>query len=155
MRSRALCRIPRLPWLWAFVAGSRRAWQDTPGGLVIPEFVETGMGDPVLPPGIYRASAGEILSKLVTAFPKSRTRSQIFESWSAFSLAIRKLVPVQHEYLDGSFVTGKLNPKDIDLSLWINRSDMEAAEPNYRAGITGLFKQSQNFRCDAILVAIC
>jgi hypothetical protein len=122
---------------------------------VIPKFVETGMGDPVLPPGIHRARVDEIRATFVDAFSESTTRSRLFDGWLAFSLAVRRLVPIQREYLDGSFVTGKLNPKDVDLSIWIDRSDLETAHPNHRAGITSLRRQSLSFGCDVYLVAIC
>jgi hypothetical protein len=125
------------------------------GAWVIPEFVETGMGDPALPPGIHKASVDEIRAALVDAFPESTSRSRLLGGWLAFRLSVRRLVPVEYEYLDGSFVTGKLNPKDIDLSLWINRSDLEAAHPDNRAGITTLRRQRLSFGCDALFVFVC
>jgi hypothetical protein len=140
-----------------FMAGSHaRPLLSTAGGAwVIPEFVETGMGDPALPPGIHKASVDEIRAALVDAFPESTSRSRLLGGWLAFRLSVRRLVPVEYEYLDGSFVTGKLNPKDIDLSLWINRSDLEAAPPDNRAGITTLRRQRLSFGCDVLFVFVC
>jgi hypothetical protein len=124
---------------------------------VIPEFVGTGMGDPVLPTGIHKASVDEIRAAFVDAdaFSQSTTRRKIFGGWLAFRLAVKRLIPVEHEYLDGGFVTGKVNPKDVDLSMWIRRSDLEAADPNIRAGVTTLRRQRLSFSCDAVFVFSC
>ncbi|SDE50905.1 hypothetical protein SAMN04487996_105239 [Dyadobacter soli] len=60
-------------------------------------------------------------AEFVDAFPRSSTRRVIFEN---FSMYMEKLVAIIgkdfHQWIDGSFVTRKLNPGDIDFVTFIN-----------------------------------
>lgn len=57
----------------------------------------------------------------VDAFPRSSTRQVIFEN---FSVYMEKLVAIIgtgfHQWIDGSFVTRKLNPSDIDFVTFVD-----------------------------------
>ncbi|PSL24629.1 DUF6932 family protein [Dyadobacter jiangsuensis] len=60
-------------------------------------------------------------AEFVDAFPRSSTRQVIFQS---FSVYMEKLVTIIgtdfHQWIDGSFVTRKLNPNDIDFVTFAN-----------------------------------
>jgi hypothetical protein len=60
-------------------------------------------------------------AEFVDAFPQSSTRQVIFRNFSEY---IEKLVPIIgtgfHQWINGSFVTRKLNPRDIDFVTFID-----------------------------------
>jgi len=52
----------------------------------------------------------------VTAFPKSTTRKRLFENYLRYIYRFQdEVFPFFEQYINGSFVTKKENPKDIDL----------------------------------------
>ena len=72
---------------------------------MIPEFNEDGY----LPPGIYEASFEEVKNR----FGFSRKRQKLLQGMS-FLLEQCRILHCDILYLDGSFVTKKLNPSDYD-----------------------------------------
>lgn len=92
---------------------------------MIPDFIDEPLAHSrILPDGIYGASPGQVKERFVTAFPQSMTRPRLFDGWQALRHLVRTLLPVEHEYLDGSFVTSKANPRDIDVSFWVRGDDV-------------------------------
>ena len=69
-------------------------------------------------------------AEFVDAFPQSDTRQVIFRNFSEY---IEKLIPIIgngfHQWIDGSFVTRKLNPRDIDLVTFIDADIYYSNEP--------------------------
>jgi len=69
-------------------------------------------------------------AEFVDAFPQSSTRQVIFRNFSEY---IEKLVPIIgtgfHQWIDGSFVTRKLDPRDIDIVTFVDASTYYANEP--------------------------
>lgn len=70
----------------------------------------------------------------VNEFPNSSTRSPIFEKYLSYIDAFKQeILPGFRQWVNGSFVTKKLNPKDIDIVTFIpfdvyekRRKDIEA-----------------------------
>jgi len=55
-------------------------------------------------------------SYFVTAFPKSTTRKRLFENYLRYIYRFQdEVFPFFEQYINGSFVTKKENPKDIDI----------------------------------------
>ncbi len=56
----------------------------------------------------------------------SKTRKPLCESYLQYLDAIKKVIPNNfHQWIDGSFVTQKQNPNDIDIVTFINYQDFE------------------------------
>jgi hypothetical protein len=79
--------------------------------------VEKVEGEPyaLLPNGVYPGDDAQMYASFVRPFPRSRTRAEI---WAGFQEMIRQ--PVLSSlgvslWIDGSFVTGKLNPNDVNV----------------------------------------
>jgi hypothetical protein len=68
-----------------------------------------------LQPGRHVATLEEIETTLVGAFPGSTTRSRLFDRYELIRRAILRLVPIREQWLNGSFVSDKLDPGDIDV----------------------------------------
>ncbi len=68
---------------------------------------------PLLHPGRWPMSVGELHALAVDAFPGSSSRPEL---WQRFERARRDLSYIARElWVGGSFVSSKLEPKDIDL----------------------------------------
>lgn len=114
-----------------------------------------GIRERILPAGTYSATVEEIRETFVSAFPASVRRPLIYQGWTQFRALVRRLVPVQSEFIDGSFVTDRLNPDDIDLSLWVRASDIDSLPPNDALALEAVMGRRFQFLCDAYLVPIC
>lgn len=77
----------------------------------IPDFDTAGN----LPPGRHEAREEEVDRRLVREFTTSTTRTAIFQYWRQHRRALEELVPVCYQWLDGSFVSSKRDPADIDI----------------------------------------
>lgn len=90
-------------------------------------------------------------AEFVDAFPRSSTRRVIFENFSAY---MEKLVTVIgrgfHQWIDGSFVTRKLNPNDIDFVTFVNAKTFSRNE--YILGDLREYSREQSLRLDGYLV---
>lgn len=94
----------------------------------IPEFNELGN----LPHKCYEVTLEEIKEKLVDNFPDSKTRASRFECFLNFYNELLINVKSCTVFLiDGSFVTNKKNPRDVDFTITINSSKLTENEINY------------------------
>ncbi|TAE06921.1 MAG: hypothetical protein EAZ95_18835 [Bacteroidetes bacterium] len=88
----------------------------------------------------YLTPVGKITTDLptlervfVTAFPTSTTRPRLWANYKAFLEHFRQKVTGNFvQWLNGSFVTQKENPKDIDLVTFIDYSIYEPMEAQQR-----------------------
>jgi len=76
-------------------------------------FSENGL---LTPARIISVSPVSFRRHFVEAFPDSQTRSGLHKNWLRYTSDLRNLVGVGFtQWLNGSFVTQKLNPNDLDL----------------------------------------
>ncbi|MGG7663339.1 DUF6932 family protein [Dyadobacter sp. BHUBP1] len=80
-------------------------------------------------------------AEFVDAFPRSSTRQVIFQNFSEY---LERLIPIIgtgfHQWIDGSFVTRKLSPRDIDLVTFVDAGIYYSNEPEidiFRNGYLG------------------
>ncbi len=65
----------------------------------------------------------------VTAFPKSQTRKRLFENYLRYIYRFQdEVFPFFEQYINGSFVTKKENPKDIDIVTFLDYTVYEKRE---------------------------
>lgn len=120
-----------------------------------------GLDEPILPVGVHRATVQEVKTSLVDQFPDSATRKQIFTGWLVLRAIISGIVPVLHEYIDGSFVTARPNPGDVDLSVWVEADTLNGLVAPDQDVLSYVFDKKsrteikRTFRCDPYLVARC
>lgn len=82
------------------------------------EFDENGY---LKPYGPISADLATLEDVFVRAFPNSTTRQPIFEQYQEYIQRLRELAPDGFiQWIDGSFVTRKLNPDDIDVVTFID-----------------------------------
>lgn len=115
------------------------------------------VGQDRLPPGLHRATLAEIRGALVEAFPGSKTRRPIFDSWTLLRQAIRRIIEPEREWVDGSYVTRKQNPGDVDLVTHLNGLDLEALCPVDQTLLRGLIAGHASrdlHRCDSFPLVV-
>jgi hypothetical protein len=144
-----------LPRPWHQAACEREPGGGAGAGAVIPDFIDVGQPDRLLPKGVHDATPDEVRMRLVDAFPGSTSRPGIFSGWSAYSASLRALIDVQSEFLDGSFVTSRQEPDDVDMSLWIRALDLDALNPIEEANLNRMLAMQRSFQCDVYLVPEC
>ena len=91
---------------------------------MIPNFIEGG----ILPPGIHEANIDEIAQ--IYGGAKSRLRSQRFKSLKEFLQFIQ--YHAIEIYVDGSFITSKLSPSDVDLLIVLPSSFYQNVQAMFR-----------------------
>jgi len=73
---------------------------------------------PLLVPGLHRLTLEEIKVLTVEAFPGSTKRADLFGRFLAWRAQLKALGLSGCVWLDGSFMTAKESPNDIDLIMW-------------------------------------
>ncbi|GAB4042167.1 DUF6932 family protein [Spirosoma jeollabukense] len=70
------------------------------------------------------ATIDELYAVFVTPFPESETRNRLFNEWIKYNRMLRQELGEDFiQWINGGFVTQKLNPKDIDIVSFI-RADL-------------------------------
>ena len=95
---------------------------------MIPDFRDDGY----LPEGLYLASEAEVLSRFGVSSVQRRRLSLRLKRW----IELSRCVAARRLFVDGSFVTAKLEPDDVDAVVWladdfvlrVARGDIEAIE---------------------------
>lgn len=92
----------------------------------------------------------EVEQFFVINFPVSKTRKNLFETYRLYKAALQSEIGADFfQYLNGSFISKKLNPKDIDLVTFINADIIKSREQvlkkfknrNQFAGIDGYIQE--------------
>lgn len=124
--------------------------------IVIPDFVDVAQSDRVLPVGIHQATLPEVEDRFVRTAPTSRRRADLWNWFVQFTTLVNGIVPIDQIFLDGSFVTSRVVPKDTDFSMWIQAAAINALAPSQRAAFDLLMSQRiTHYHCDAYLVTPC
>ena len=90
----------------------------------------------------------------VSAFEENSSRYQLFQNHKQFLESFRtQITPNFVHWINGSFVTNKLNPKDIDIFCLIDYSVLEEKEDLLRAEFIG-DQLRRSYNIDAYLVIL-
>ena len=83
----------------------------------------------LLPPGRHTATPDECRLRFVDAFP-AINRRLLYEEWQSYSERIQTLLQLDSlvQWIDGSFVTDKPNPGDLDLVTFVPYAVYDASE---------------------------
>lgn len=81
---------------------------------------------PLLSAGIHELSLEEIERIGVSDFPKSKRRKEIFDKAKFFLSELLELGVIDEIWADGSFLTEKQEPDDIDLVVFGNAGKLNA-----------------------------
>ena len=110
-----------------------------------------------LPQGRYLATPSEFEARFVAVFPGSLTRKRNFEGWRKRRESINEIAKIEYEWIDGSFVTNKMDPNDIDVVTFISAGEINALTQCERETLFELTNGSRpriEFYCDSYLVVV-
>jgi hypothetical protein len=108
---------------------------------------------PLFSPGLHTVSEGDLAVKLVHAFSGSRTRSALLDGLREFLEGLRSAGIVFEVWLDGSFCTDKLDPNDIDLVVFADRTALNGLDLAKQTLLSGLLDRTnarRQFGCDVL-----
>ena len=93
----------------------------------------------LLPPGLHDGTLAELHALCVAPFPASRTRPAIFAGLSAFLAVLAGFGVPMELWVDGSFVTNKPDPNDVDVAVLVEQSRFDSLPPDRREKLFDLF----------------
>jgi uncharacterized protein DUF6932 len=114
-------------------------------------------GQDRLPPGRHKATKDEIETVLVEGFQESTTRRPLLDQALELLDAVQKIVPVSAFWIDGSFVTTKEDPGDIDLVSHLDGEALDALKPIDQMLLGGLVSghwSRDRSGCDSFFVSV-
>ena len=114
-------------------------------------------GNGLLPAGRHASDPAEILAALVVPFTTSTSRPTIYSWWHLHLQGLKHLTTIISQWVNGSFVTNKVDPGDMDIMTIFDGPTYDALPAHIRAiiGSMTLHKYTQQYwRCDAYGVAI-
>jgi hypothetical protein len=117
--------------------------------------IEFQAGEGHLQPGKHEATVEEVKEKLVDPYAESSTRTPIFAQWLGLRTAMREIVPFEKQWLNGSFVSTKLNPADLDVATFVDGEAVEALGDDGRSALNALCGGSDTEEfplCDSFLI---
>jgi hypothetical protein len=116
--------------------------------MAIPTFNEHGW----LPEGIHDCRLEEVAERFAT-FQSSERRPQLWEKFVEFMSEAKACGLVEAVLVDGSFVTAKSDPNDIDLVLVVGAShDFAADLPPTHYGVLAQRRVRRRFGFDIVVV---
>lgn len=89
-------------------------------------------GSGYLDPGFHNASLEDIEKHLVSAFPSSTTRQAIMDGYKRHRSDLTAMGLAVEQFIDGSFVSTKNDPGDVDLVCLIDLDVVDALDPAVR-----------------------
>jgi hypothetical protein len=110
---------------------------------------------PLLELGWHRMSMSALRALCVEPFPSSATREMIMAGLEAITARLVQAGVTGDLWIDGSFLTEKINPKDSDVALCIDSPSMyDFGSPDQREAIkwlNGNLKET-SFVCDSYVI---
>lgn len=85
--------------------------------------------DAVLPEGIHPCEERDLLVTFVKAFPNSRNRLKILVGFLRLRADFLEHEIYATQWVDGSFVTGKPEPEDVDVVAFVYSGLLDALSP--------------------------
>lgn len=105
--------------------------------------------DGLLEAGIHDYLVGDFKDNFINCFNTSQTRSDIYKNTINWLKLINDRVMLPEEiWFDGSYVTNKINPNDLDIVLFFDRSSFTADK--YQE-FEKLKAQCKVYKCDAYM----
>lgn len=98
-----------------------------------------------------------VKTTLVDPFPDSATRDPLYARWLQHRSAVAAIIPILRQWVDGSYVTTKLDPGDIDVVTFVDGPTVDALDDG-RGAILGTLVDGHDTRdvwgVDSFLVAV-
>lgn len=111
-----------------------------------------------LPQGLHEMSLDDIEGNFVDSFPSSNTRPHIMRGYKQHVAALASLGVTFEQFLDGSFISTKNDPGDVDFVCFANPDDVDRLPPEQQTLLRSLVLNPQEtkraYYCDAYFCPI-
>ena len=109
---------------------------------------------PLLEPGFHVMTLAELRSRCVAAFPLSKTRAQVMDGLEKLADLLRSQAIFGDMWIDGSFMTQKTDPEDVDVVLCVQSSLYEngTTEQQNLLDLLLVADMKPDYFCDAYLL---
>lgn len=87
----------------------------------------------LLPTGLVKVTAEQVHEHFVVPFTTSTSRQRLYDQWLLHRQAIEAIVPIERQWLNGSYVTSRVDPGDIDVVTFIDGETLNALGAPQRA----------------------
>ena len=101
--------------------------------------------DGLLPEGIHRADLREVRRVFVQESDNRILQQQRYDAWLRHREALSRIAPVLGQWLDGSFVTSKPDPGDVDVVTFLDGPEFDAL-PRWRQDLIVQLLQGHDTR---------
>ncbi|AZI20441.1 DUF6932 family protein [Chryseobacterium taklimakanense] len=110
----------------------------------------------IIPYDLHQISISELEEEFVNPFPNSTTRKDIYDGHSNYIIELVNVLESNFsQWLDGSFVTKKLNPNDIDVVNFVHFSEVTNDKHLLlQRFLTGVGNPQDEFKVDGYLVPV-
>jgi hypothetical protein len=102
--------------------------------------------------GLITVTLEQVYQRFVLDFPSSSTRQQIWDGWMSHRMQLAATGVHFSTLVDGSFISSKLDPGDIDICLLLDSSEVEGLPPEVQDVLGPLISPAHckaNYLCDA------
>ena len=109
----------------------------------------------LLPPGLHALDIEELREACVAQFHLSVRRPALFVGFETFVNDLRLVVSKGQIWVDGSFLTEKTEPDDIDIALILDADEVNALGPSERGFLQMIAHRptaKAKYHCDAYIV---
>lgn len=109
---------------------------------------------PLLPVGYHSFELAGLRQFFVAKFPDSISRSNIMKGLESLVSTLNSAGLPMRIWIDGSFTTEKLNPKDVDLVVCVKEDDLANATKGQKQAIWWVAQADlvPSHRCDAYVL---
>ena len=125
------------------------------GAEKVPPFNKDG----VLPDGIYDCGEELLKTRFVSQFPNSSTRDMICNGFLDYRGEVNCVVEAAIQWVDGSFVTEKLDPRDVDVITFCDYEYFSTASGNQQKAIMDLLNAKEGTKAEysthSFFVPVC
>jgi len=108
--------------------------------------------EPLFPAGLHNISLNELERYFVEPFSETTTRSYLVQRFRAFFEKLQQLEISFEMWIDGSFLTLKSVPNDVDLVTFFNPSDINSLSVEKQALLKEIFEERHEtkirYHCD-------
>lgn len=110
----------------------------------------------LIPYDLHQISISELEEEFVNPFPNSTTRKDIIDGHSNYVIDLFQVLESNFfQWLDGSFVTQKIDPNDIDVVNFVHYSELTNDKVNLlRRFLTHIGNPKEEYMVDGFLVPV-
>lgn len=108
--------------------------------------------DGYLPAGIHRYAYQDFYEQFVGGFKTSQTRNDIYNKAFSWLKRMAKIFPPVELWVNGSYVTGKVNPNDLDMVIFFDFSHITDQRIFHQ--LNQARDDCQRYRCDVYFASI-